>query len=69
MGWKIYFWFLAVIIPLLYLSVGFSDILKTIDFIFFIIAMIGLYAFTWRKKILTRSPWQRKCFNGIMKKE
>lgn len=57
MFWKIYFWFLLILVLPGYLQV-FSRPWQIIEFISFIMAMIGLFAFSWRKKMLTQIFWR-----------
>ena len=58
MFWKIYFWLLIVLTLPSYLWQGFSRSWEIIDFILFIVAMIGLFAFSWQKKMFTQLFWK-----------
>ena len=57
MFWKIYFWFLLVLVLPRYLQ-GFSRLWQVIEFICFVAAMIGLFAFSWQKKMFTWIFWR-----------
>ena len=58
MFWKIYFWLLIVLTVPSYFWQGFSRSWEIIDFILFIVAMIGLFAFSWQKKMFTQLFWK-----------
>lgn len=58
MGWKIYFWILfATMIPT-YMWQGFSRSWEIIDCIMSTIAMFGLFAFSYKKRIFNILFWR-----------
>ena len=57
MFWKIY-WFLMLCSSVFYFWEGFSRMWEIIDFIFFLLALIGLFAFSYRKRFITRPFWK-----------
>ena len=58
MLWKIYFWLTAIIsligIPML----GSFGVYEAIDFLLFVVVMIGYFGFAWRKPILNEQTWK-----------
>lgn len=54
--WKIYFWFL--LIASMCAVQGFIGNLDIIDLLISVIALLGLYAFCWNKKILNQVFWK-----------
>ena len=58
MFWKIYFWVLVVLLAFYHPSVGFPRIWEVIDLVIDVIAIVGLFAFCWEKRILTRLFWR-----------
>ncbi|MEK7078775.1 MAG: hypothetical protein AAB929_01780 [Patescibacteria group bacterium] len=66
MGWKVYFWFLTAFMLSGYLWQGFFRIWEIVDLIISVISLIGLYAFSWRKKIITLAFWKTFFFICII---
>ena len=56
--WKIYFWFLLIVIIPTYLWQGFSRVWEIIDVILMLIAMIGLFGFCWQKRWISVIFWK-----------
>lgn len=56
--WKIYFCFLMVFVVPGYLWQGFSRSWEIVDFAIFVVAMMGLFAYSWQKKMLNQQFWK-----------
>jgi len=56
--WKIYFWLLLITTVPTYLWQGFSRIWEVIDAIAMLVAMLGLLAFCWQKRLLSVIFWR-----------
>lgn len=56
--WKIYFILILILSVPTYFLQGFYRIWEIIDFIVFLIAMMGLFGFAWRKKLISKLFWQ-----------
>lgn len=56
--WKIYFWFLLIISIGAFRFQGINRNWDIADLLISAIAMLGLYAFCWNKKILTQMFWK-----------
>lgn len=58
LGWKIYFFLILVLTILTYLWQGFDRIWEVLDLILFVVAMVGLFGFAWKKKFLSSLFWK-----------
>ena len=56
--WKIYFFLLLAIAVITYIWQGFARFWGIIDLVIFILAMVGLYAYIWRKELITKIFWK-----------
>ena len=58
MFWKIYFWILAVTLPLYHYGMGFHRIWEILDFLVNIIFILAVFGFCWEKAIFKRIFWK-----------
>lgn len=59
MLWKIYFVFLAILSVPLYLSGASGESAEfVVDLGFFVVLMIGVFGFAWKRKVFTSAVWR-----------
>jgi hypothetical protein len=58
MFWKIYFWFITLLVIAAYISEGFDDVWDVIDLIISVGAFVGLFSYAYGKRILTVQFWK-----------
>lgn len=57
-GWKIYFILLLFIYFISYIGYEKMRLWEIIDLVLFIISLVGLYGFSWSRRIFTQEFWQ-----------
>lgn len=57
-GWKIYFILLLIIYFMSYMGYEEMRLWELIDLVLFITSMIGLYGFSWSRKLFTPQFWK-----------
>jgi len=56
--WKIYFWIVIINAVFVYPWQGFSRLWEIADLLIFLMAVVGLFAFVWKKVIFSIGVWK-----------
>lgn len=56
--WKIYFWIVLINGAIAYIWYQFSRLWEIIDLPIFVISMVGLYVYIWKKEVFSKNFWK-----------